>query len=231
MDARSVLASAVMTVVLPTSGHIGSGVSGLHISGRWTQSFQVRWEPGNGTSGYAIEVHNSAGALVRDFLTRHDYANVGGLRPGKTYVLTIRQNTPGSAAVSLRVQTATPESLGQEIARYARTFVGRARYVYGGTGPETFDCSGLTQYVYRHFGRSIPRTAEEQYQYFHPESSDRARPGDLVFFGSPVYHVGIFEGGDMMVAAATESEGIRYQQIYSDAAMFGAFSSRTRDAD
>ncbi len=230
MDARSALAAVAITAVtLPASGHISpaanAAVSGLRITGAWTESFQARWKSVSGTSGYAIEVRNSADATVRGFTTDHDYANVGGLLPGKTYVLTVRVNASDSTPASVIIRTAQLEPFGQKIAQYARAFVGHAKYEYGATGPRAFDCSGLTQYVYRHFGRTIPRTAQEQFQYFHAETSKQAHPGDLVFFGSsPVTHVGIFEGGDMMVAAATPLEGIRYQQIYSSSANFGSIA-------
>ena len=87
-------------------------------------------------------------------------------------------------------------------------------YSYGGTSPAGFDCSGLTQFVYRHagHGKRIRRTAEDQFLQFRPISHKSARPGDLVFFhetgdpGSYVYHVGVYEGGDDMVAATTAGE-------------------------
>jgi cell wall-associated NlpC family hydrolase len=82
-------------------------------------------------------------------------------------------------------------------------------YRYGGTSTSGFDCSGLTQYVYRQLGRDIPRTAQEQFQEFRPIARSDAQPGDLVFFhdssdpNSPVYHVGVYEGGTSMVAASS----------------------------
>ncbi|MEO5744689.1 MAG: C40 family peptidase [Terracoccus sp.] len=63
-------------------------------------------------------------------------------------------------------------------------------YVYGGTSTSGFDCSGYTQYVYRQAGISIPRTASAQQRAATRVSSPR--PGDLVFFGTPAYHVGIY---------------------------------------
>jgi cell wall-associated NlpC family hydrolase len=69
-------------------------------------------------------------------------------------------------------------------------------YRYGGTTPSGFDCSGFTSYVYRQVGKSIPRTAEAQ----RAASSKVSNPvpGDLIFFGYPAYHVGIYAGGNMM---------------------------------
>src|SRR6266496_3088752 len=97
----------------------------------------------------------------------------------------------GTMAVSLAFLSGTASahtlSFNQKTASYATTFVGRVPYRYGGTSPATgFDCSGLTQYVYRHYGRSIPRTAEAQFQRVRRESRSAAcgggacpgRPGD-----------------------------------------------------
>ena len=69
-------------------------------------------------------------------------------------------------------------------------------YRYGGTTTAGFDCSGFTSYVYRQVGKSIPRTAEAQ----RAASSKVSNPvpGDLIFFGYPAYHVGIFAGAGKM---------------------------------
>jgi hypothetical protein len=116
----------------------------------------------------------------------------------------------GCAVVTFR----PPASLNDQLAAYARTFVGKARYVEGARGPSSFDCSGLTQYVYGHFGKRIQNTADPQYHQFRAIPRALARPGDLIFFhqgGGAVWHVGIYQGASMMVAAADEAQGIRYQ--------------------
>ena len=110
------------------------------------------------------------------------------------------------------------ESFDTKAATYAKRFIG-VPYVYGGTSPAGFDCSGLTQYVYRHFGKRINRTAEDQFLQFRRISKARAWGGDLVFFhvssdpNSYVYHVGIYEGGHSMVAATTYGSGVEYQSF------------------
>ncbi len=86
-------------------------------------------------------------------------------------------------AFSAETASAQTQSFNQKAASYVETFIGRVPYVYGGTSPRSgFDCSGLTQYVYRHYGKSIPRTAEEQFLRFRRESKRAAWGGDLVFF-------------------------------------------------
>jgi cell wall-associated NlpC family hydrolase len=100
------------------------------------------------------------------------------------------------------------ESFDQKSATYVKSLEG-VPYVYRGMSRSGFDCSGLTQYVYRHFGKRIQRTAEEQFREFRRISKARAWGGDLVFFhvssnpNSYVYHVGVYEGGRDMVAAST----------------------------
>jgi cell wall-associated NlpC family hydrolase len=94
-------------------------------------------------------------------------------------------------------------------------------YIWGGNTTAGFDCSGLTQWVYGHtgHGKAIRRTAEDQFLQFRRISHANARPGDLVFFhvtsypGSYVYHVGVYEGGEYMVAATTYGEGVRFQSF------------------
>jgi cell wall-associated NlpC family hydrolase len=126
---------------------------------------------------------------------------------------------------------AQTESFNQKTARYVETFVGTVPYTYGGSSPSSgFDCSGLTQYVYGHYGKSIPRTAEEQFEHFRKESRSAAWGGDLVFFhddsdpDSPVYHVAIYEGDDHIVSAADSAQGIIWQTIWSSDVTFGTIT-------
>ncbi len=141
----------------------------------------------------------------------------------------------GTMAVSLAFLPGTASahslSFNQKAAAYVKQFVGRVPYRYGGSSPSTgFDCSGLTSYVYRHYGKSIPRTADAQFRRFHGESKGRAWGGDLVFFhvnsnpNSYVYHVGVYEGGGHMVAATHPGGGIRWQTIYSRNVTFGTIT-------
>ena len=69
-------------------------------------------------------------------------------------------------------------------------------YIYGGTTPAGFDCSGYTQYVFAKVGIKLPRTAEQQRQVTTPVTNPQ--PGDLVFFGAPAHHMGIYAGNGKM---------------------------------
>lgn len=87
-------------------------------------------------------------------------------------------------------------------------------YLYGGTSPSTgFDCSGFTSYVFRQVGISLPRTAEQQRQATTPVSNPQ--PGDLVFFGAPAYHVGIYVGNGMMIDSPRTGSVISVRSIWN----------------
>jgi len=141
----------------------------------------------------------------------------------------------GTMAVSLAFFSGTASahtlSFNQKAASYVETFIGRVPYTYGGTSPRSgFDCSGLVQYVYHHYGKSIPRTAEAQFLRFRRESKHAAWGGDLVFFhedsdpNSYVYHVAIYEGGNHIVSATDPSQGIAWQTIWTSDVTFGTIT-------
>ena len=92
-------------------------------------------------------------------------------------------------------------------------------YIYGGTTTAGFDCSGYTQYVFAKLGISIPRTAEEQRQAVTPVSNPQ--PGDLVFFGSPAYHVGIYAGNGTMWDSPHTGAAIAQRAIWSSSPTYG----------
>lgn len=93
------------------------------------------------------------------------------------------------------------------------------RYVYGGSTPSGFDCSGYTSYVFRQAGISLPRTAAAQQGATHRVSSPQ--PGDLVFFGSPAYHVGIYAGGGKMWDSPHTGSSVGLHTIYSGVSGYG----------
>jgi len=94
-------------------------------------------------------------------------------------------------------------------------------YVWGATGPDAFDCSGLTQWSYAHAGINLPRTAAEQWNYGgpHPALAD-LEPGDLLFWAlntsepSTIHHVTIYIGHGLMIAAPHTGENVQIQPVY-----------------
>ena len=82
-------------------------------------------------------------------------------------------------------------------------------YVYGAEGPNAFDCSGLTQYSWGKAGESIPRTSRSQSTFGTAVSKSSLRPGDLVFFYSPVSHVAMYIGNGYIVHSSTYGEPVK----------------------
>lgn len=108
---------------------------------------------------------------------------------------------------------AEASTTGNEIATYAKQFLG-SRYVYGGSSPKGFDCSGFTRYVLAQFGITINRTASAQMDNGTKVAMGELQPGDLVFFlkrgsgASRASHVGIYIGGDQFIHASTAKTGV-----------------------
>ena len=92
-------------------------------------------------------------------------------------------------------------------------------YIYGGTTTAGFDCSGFTQYVFNKIGISLPRTAEQQRQFATPVSIPK--PGDLVFFGAPAHHMGIYAGNGMMWDSPRTGKAVSLRSIYSASVTYG----------
>lgn len=115
------------------------------------------------------------------------------------------------------------KSVVDELKTFAARFLGR-RYVWGATGPQNFDCSGFTSYVFRQAGINLNRTSQMQYRQGTPVNKDELKPGDLMFFSSPrtgrgvVGHVGMVvevddDGKNVTFIHASTSKGITYQKF------------------
>jgi len=156
-----------------------------------------------------------------------------------TLLSTRRQETSRSSTTRTQTNTQTSNTANTEIAQVAskneetqavapavigagatvvttaRGYIG-SRYVYGGTTPSGFDCSGFTSYVFRLHGVNLNRTAAGQYSNGVAVSKANLQPGDLVMFGkSGISHVGIYIGGGNMVHAANSANGVRIDNINS----------------
>ena len=132
-------------------------------------------------------------------------AGVSAPRPAATSAGAPSSQKPATAAMPA---LAPGSSSGAGALQAALSKLG-SPYVYGATGPNAFDCSGLTQWAFKQVGISIPRTAEAQAGSGTPVSRDQLQPGDLVFFYSPVSHVGIYAGNGNVVHASTEGQPVK----------------------
>lgn len=113
-------------------------------------------------------------------------------------------SSPGSVAA--------PNSRAAEAVAYAYGKLG-SPYVWGATGPDAFDCSGLAQAAYRAAGISLPRTTYAQINAGRRISRSELLPGDLVFFYSGISHVGIYVGNGQMIHAPNPSAPVRLAPV------------------
>jgi cell wall-associated NlpC family hydrolase len=105
-------------------------------------------------------------------------------------------------------------SIGSRVVAYAMAQVGDS-YVFGATGPSSWDCSGLTMRAYASVGISLPHSSSAQFGSGHHISAGALQPGDLVFYYSPIHHVAIYIGGGRIVHAANPSVGVETASLYS----------------
>ena len=101
------------------------------------------------------------------------------------------------------------------VLEYAAQFLGTP-YVYGGSTPSGFDCSGFTSYVFRNTVGSIPRVAQAQFDATTRVSMDELLPGDLVFFGSSassISHVGIYVGNNQFIHSPHTGDVVKYDSL------------------
>ena len=95
-------------------------------------------------------------------------------------------------------------------------------YVWAAAGPDAFDCSGLVQYAYAAAGIDLPHSSRMQSTMGSPVSRSALQPGDLLFFYSPVSHVGIYIGNGQMVHASTSGVPVKTAPIDSMGSFTGA---------
>ncbi|WP_055467456.1 C40 family peptidase [Streptomyces ardesiacus] len=122
-----------------------------------------------------------------------------------------RASSPGPRE-GLSVSAQAPNSRAAAAVAYAYQKLG-SPYVWGATGPNAFDCSGLTQAAYRAAGVSLPRTTYAQIGAGRRVSRSELLPGDLVFFYSGISHVGIYVGNGRMIHAPNPSAPVRVAPV------------------
>lgn len=117
---------------------------------------------------------------------------------------TEKKEESNKETVQTTTQTAQGSSKGNTVVATAKQYLG-CKYVYGGTTPSGFDCSGFTQYVYKQCGVSLNRTSDAQASNGTAVSKSNLQPGDLVIFTG---HVGIYIGNNQFIHAANPSKGV-----------------------
>ena len=121
---------------------------------------------------------------------------------------------PAAKKAAPKAAVSSADATRQEVGAAALSKVG-SRYVYGKTGPSSFDCSGLTSYAYRQVGVSLPHSSRSQSRVGKRVALNALKPGDLVFYYSPISHVGIYIGNGKVVDAANRRTGVRVTSLKS----------------
>ncbi|MTB70932.1 cell wall lytic activity [Arsenicicoccus sp. MKL-02] len=153
--------------------------------------------------------------------TSRTYRRTAVRRVNRTYTRASRTAVRRTVARKVVKKAANPAPravAGGGVLRTAASLSG-IYYRYGGTTRAGFDCSGFTSYVFRANGKSIPRTAAAQQRATRRVSSPQ--PGDLVFFGSPAFHVGIYAGGGMMYDSPRTGRTTGLHKIWSKNVSYG----------
>ena len=159
-----------------------------------------------GESGdwYKVEYGTYSGYIYKDLLSDNKSETTN--RSGEALTRNIEENNDTESGNN---NVETTSSKGEEIVAYANQYLG-CSYVYGGSGPSTFDCSGFTMYVYKHFGYSLSHSATAQSYEGTAISKENLQVGDLVFFSDyqsleGIGHCGIYIGNGEFIHASSGS--------------------------
>ncbi|MEV4862088.1 C40 family peptidase [Streptomyces ossamyceticus] len=129
------------------------------------------------------------------------------------------QDTSTSPSTSTETTTTVEDSTyatkAAKALAFARAQIGKP-YVWGATGPGSYDCSGLTQAAWKAAGVDLPRTTYDQVNAGTTVSLSAARPGDLIFFYDNIGHVGLYIGNGMMIHAPKPGTYVREESIFYD---------------
>jgi cell wall-associated NlpC family hydrolase len=139
------------------------------------------------------------------------------LKVKKTIVSPKKEEGTSSSSTSSSYTASRGDSgsgAGSSVVSYAYNFIGRP-YVFGAAGPRSFDCSGLTMYVFAKFGYSLPHYTGSQFSMGVPVSRSNLRPGDLVFFNTygSISHVGIYVGGGDFLHAPSSGKTVTISSL------------------
>ena len=125
-----------------------------------------------------------------------------------------RERMMSSSRSEVRPPSVPASGRAAAAVNYAMAQVGDA-YVYGAAGPDAYDCSGLTMASWAQAGVALPHSSSAQFSSGPQVPASALQPGDLVFYYSPISHVGMYIGNGMIVHAANPSTGVQVAGLYS----------------
>ncbi len=164
---------------------------------------------------YRVKVEGKAGYISASLLSdkKQEVTSRSSTTPRQNN--NTNTNKPAETQSTTNQTNQATSKKGATVVQTASNYIGSS-YVYGASGPNSFDCSGFTSYVYRQHGISLNRTAAGQYSNGTAVARNNLQPGDLVMFGkSGINHVGIYIGGGNIVHAANRQRGVTIDTINS----------------
>ncbi|MDO5736674.1 MAG: C40 family peptidase [Propionibacteriaceae bacterium] len=214
---------------LPSSRASWAG-NPLAKNGSWKASDGRQWRTEcdtavtgrNGCRSYAsttmIEAKASGGRYTYKKVTKEVINNIVQFSSSpSTSVTSIPAKAPALAGVPVEggAGAAGASSSAAKTAVAAALSKVGSRYVHATAGPNTFDCSGLTSFAYAKAGIKLPRQSGSQFSSGTKVSKSNLKPGDLVFYYSPISHVGIYIGDGKIVHAANPRSGVNTTKLDS----------------
>jgi alpha-tubulin suppressor-like RCC1 family protein len=216
--------SRLSPVLVPGLAHVNTVVAGTGHTLAMTDTAQV-WAWGDNRSGQLgdrttvsrttpVRISGLAGAVA---LAAGNSDSLALISPDP--ILVPGHLTAGLARPGVAVPPPLPQA-GRAIAA-ARAQLGKP-YLWGGTGPNAFDCSGLMVWSWAMVGIRLPRVAADQQAWATPVTAAQLRPGDLVFYGNPAHHVAMYLGNGEMIEAPYTGVPVRISPVWGgDLAGFG----------
>lgn len=161
---------------------------------------------------YKIKHNGKEGYVLKTYVSEKKVAEVTSRSSTRTATTSTTQAENKEETKTTETTTQAASSKGSEVVAMAKKYLG-SRYVYGGSSPSGFDCSGFTMYIYKQFGVSLPHSATAQSSRGTKVEKKNLQPGDIVFFtnyktGKGIGHCGIYIGGGQFIHASTEKTGV-----------------------
>lgn len=164
-----------------------------------------------------VKVDGKEGYISTELLSNKKVEKTENKTTSRSATTVRKENQTQKENVKEEQTTTVVSGKGSTVVETAKKYIG-SKYVYGASGPNSFDCSGFTSYVFRLHGVNLNRTAKGQYSNGTAVARNNLQPGDLVMFGpsvSGINHVGIYIGGGKIVHAANPSRGVTIDSITS----------------
>jgi len=215
---KIICALSLLTVMLTCSMSIGFAATYPCTGYSTGDSVNVRTGPGTSFDSYG-KINYAEPVTVTALSNGWYKISYPPAESGVAYISAdyVSLNVPAPRAnIPANYGSSSSLSAGERVVQIAEQFLGLP-YVYGGSTPAGFDCSGFTSYVFKQMGYNLYRSSYQQIDNGVPVSKSELQPGDLLLFKKPgasrIHHVGIYVGNGMMIHSPQTGDVIKYASI------------------